>query len=369
MILLDVLTYSYKKLLIISSSLVVFSFIGLRYKLGVDWQFYYDIFYGVKSELTIEPGYQVVSWISSNLLNFWVFVSLITLLSIFSISRFAYRFSPYPVLVFGCYFIISFGFNVEALRQIIAVAFFYLGLYKYFKNRKHFFYLYCIVGSFFHISLLPLVFITLFFNDLFLKFGGKLFLLGVFLAIFHIYPVKEIIELFNSLIGGPYLAKLNWYALQGAENNTLTFNMMFKVLIYGYFYYNRGKIMSYCVERNLSDKFIKCLHAMYLVMLLLNVYFLPFGTIVSRYDEYFILVMLICFSYSLKVNSFYTNRVIIGTVFTALISVIFIRFMTNDYFRAQYVPYANSIYQLLTASTDDAARAKAVYLHWKQSNQ
>ncbi|WP_336778150.1 EpsG family protein [Pantoea sp. USHLN256] len=369
LILLDVLSRSHKKNLIFISAIIIFVFLGLRYKIGVDWLFYYDDYRGVKNTLAIEPGYKMISWLSSLLLNFWVFVSMITLAIVISIARFAHRFSPYPVLVFGSYFIISFGFNVEALRQILAVALFYIAIYDYLKGRRYLFYLWCVIGSVLHISLLPLIVLPLFISNCFLKVGRGLFLLGVLLTFINIYPVKELINIGNVLIGGPYFSKIAWYALNNNENSGITFNLLFKIIIYIYFIYNRNKILTYCQAKEISFSTIKTLDVMFLTMLLVDIYFLPFGTISSRYDEYFVPAMLICFSYSLKVNNIYANRIIIGSTFIAILSVSFIRFTMNEYFREQYTPYANSIIQIFSNSTDDAARAKAVYLHWKLSNQ
>lgn len=365
----DIATCNYRRALVVINSLFVFIFIGLRYKLGVDWQFYYDDYHGVKTNLAIEPGYELLAKLSGYFINFWAYVSLITLLAIYSIARFAYRTSPYPAFVIGCYFIISFGFNIEALRQIIAVSMFYLGLFEYLLGRKRFFYFFCVAGSFFHISLLPLVMLPVLFGGFTLKILRNLFICGMVLALIRVYPVKTLIEFGNAIIGGPYFSKLAWYALNGNDGGGVTFNLLFKVIIYAFFYFSKPGISRCFSELNVNIKLITAMESIFLLMLVIDVYFLPFGTIASRYDEFFVPVMLICFSYFLRSKSLLANRMFISIGFMILVSISFMRFTDNDYFEEQYKPYSNSIVQLLTYSVDDAARAKAVFLHWQLRNE
>lgn len=71
--LLDVVSISHKNKLLLIASFFIFTFIGLRYEVGVDWLFYQESYEGLEKNLTIEPGYLFLTSLSSFIFNFWFF--------------------------------------------------------------------------------------------------------------------------------------------------------------------------------------------------------------------------------------------------------------------------------------------------------
>ena len=114
---------------------------------------------------------------------------------------------------------------------------------------------------------------------------------------------------------------------------------------------------------------IDVVEILFAVMLLIDVYFMPFSTITSRYDEYFIPAMLISFAYVIRVKYFIFNRIVFSFAFIVAIVLSWLKFSDNEYFTKQYLPYSNSLLQMIDAQTDDAERAKSVYEHWKKSDK
>lgn len=367
--LLDVVSISHKNKLLLIASFFIFTFIGLRYEVGVDWLFYQESYEGLEKKLTIEPGYLFLTSLSSFIFNFWFFSACVTGMLILALNRFFYSYSPYPVFSLCGYFIISFGFNVEALRQIIAVALFFIALKFFIEGRKLNYYILCLVGSSLHISLLPFIFMPLIFRANAFNTIKVFAFCGFALAIAKVFPVVEMMKFLSSAFSNPYLAKIVWYATNASDETAITFNYLFKLLLFTLYCLNRRKIKESLAKDRILMSMIDVVEILFAVMLLIDVYFMPFSTITSRYDEYFIPAMLISFAYVIRVKYFIFNRIVFSFAFIVAIVLSWLKFSDNEYFTKQYLPYSNSLLQMIDAQTDDAERAKSVYEHWKKSDK
>ncbi|MDU4940939.1 MAG: EpsG family protein [Mixta calida] len=363
---LDVLADRKKNILIVIVSFIISLFVGLRYELGVDWLFYRDFYNGGAITLTIEPGYQIVSKFFSSLgLYFWFFTLIITLFTLATLSSILKKYSPYPTFVLCIYFLISFGFNVEALRQIIAVSIFYLALHFYINNKNKLYYTVCLTGALFHISALLLLMLPFFIKTKIMKIGRYSLVVGMLLALAGIYPLGQLFKLVAMIYNNPYIYKIVLYTSDETSENILSFNLLFKILIYCCFIKNKKNIFIYFVNRKVSLFFVRVFEAAFLLMLNIDVFLGQFGTISSRLDEYFIPAMLIVVSYIIASYNKRQNRVLLACLFSLYVFVSFQRFTNNEYFMAQFVPYSNSIVEMLHGSPYNLERENAVKLHWQ----
>lgn len=363
---LDIIVDRNKKTLLFLSSFIVLIFIGLRYELGVDWLFYRDFYNGGTITLTVEPGYQLLSLAFHQTgASFWFFTFLITLLSVISLNYIFKNYSPYPAFLSSIYFIISFGFNIEALRQILAVACFYIALRAYFKRKEINYYILCGTGALFHISALLLLFIPFFIKRSFIKLGLYSLIFGLVLGLIGIYPVGEFIKIVGSIYSNPYIDKLIWYSSTGAIGSILTFNLIFKLLLYVFFIKSKKNIIMLFSVKNIPLIYLKTFESIFLLMLNIDVFLGQFGTISSRLDEYFLPSMLIIMTYVIAANAKKGNRILLSCLFSTYILISFSRFISNDYFAVQFVPYSNSVLQSLNESQNDIVRENAVKSHWQ----
>ncbi|UQY42858.1 EpsG family protein [Mixta hanseatica] len=363
---LDVLADRKKNILIVIVSIIIFLFIGLRYELGVDWLFYRDFYNGGAITLTIEPGYQITSFFFKLInLNFWLFSLLITVFTLITLSYTIRKCSPYPAFVISVYSIISFGFNVEALRQIVAVSLFYLALNFYLREKQRLYYIFCLIGSLFHVSALLLLLFPLITKKKMLKVGRISLVAGLLLGIVGIYPLGQIFKAVSLIYSNPYLNKLIWYSSGDSVGSILTFNLIFKIVMYCYFLNRKKSIVRLFIKRGISVSYLLVFEAAFLLMLNVDVFLGQFGTISSRLDEYFIPAMLIVVSYIIASYNKRQNRALLSCLFSLYVFISFQRFTNNEYFMAQFVPYSNIIVEILHGSPYNLERENAVKLHWQ----
>ncbi|CNE79995.1 EpsG family protein [Yersinia kristensenii] len=346
--------------------LLIILVIGLRYELGIDWLFYLNSFNGNSTNtLTIEPGYQLLSSFISYLgFGFWSFVCMISIFILFILYRFFKKYSPFPLFCLSIYFILSFGFNIEALRQIIAVAIFYIALSYYLNGKKKHYIALCLLASSFHIS--AIIFITLPFidNAIFKRLMKISVLFGVAMSVVGLYPIEIILETLTLFSYNPYLEKIHHYTLNAGTGNIFTYNLLVKIIIISYYFIKKKHIYFEFANKKIPLNFASSLEIIILTMLIIDVYFGKYGTITSRIDEYFIPIFIILVSYLIMINKSIVNKLVFSILFSCYVLIAFIRFTSNEYFQNQYIPYRNSLYSKIIGENASMAREQAVKLHW-----
>ncbi|MFS1582169.1 MAG: EpsG family protein [Candidatus Arsenophonus phytopathogenicus] len=222
----------YYLLFIIYYLLFIILVIRLRYELGVDWLFYRNLFNGNNSTLSIEPGYKLLpSFISFLGFDFCLFVCMISIFILLVLSHFFKNYSPFPLFCLSIYFISSFGFNVEALRQIIAVAIFYIALNYYLNNKKKHYIILCLLASSFHMSAMLLLILPFIDGSLFKRLMKISVLIGLIMSVMGLYPIETILATLTLLPDNSYLEKVLLYSLPVSTSNAFSFNLLFKILI------------------------------------------------------------------------------------------------------------------------------------------
>ncbi|WP_442870767.1 EpsG family protein, partial [Citrobacter sp. Awk 4] len=160
----------------------------MRYKIGVDWTVYEDLFEGRGINVPFEPGYEVISNLFSALgIGFWGFVFLITSFLLYTLIVFFNKYTPLAVFCLAFYFILSFSFNIDVLRQILAVALSIWGVMSYIDCKKIRFTIIIATASSIHVSAL-IFFIIPFINSACFRNISIYFLFaGFVLSLINIY--------------------------------------------------------------------------------------------------------------------------------------------------------------------------------------
>ncbi|RXK32946.1 hypothetical protein BBD39_04140 [Arsenophonus endosymbiont of Bemisia tabaci Asia II 3] len=342
--------------------------IGLRYELGVDWLFYRNLFNGNNnSTLSIEPGYKLLSSFISFLgFDFWLFVCMISIFILLVLSHYFKKYSPFPLFCLSIYFISSFGFNVEALRQIITVAIFYIALNYYLNNKKKYYIILCLLASYFHTSAMLLLILPFIDGPLFKRLMKISVLIGLIMSAMGLYPIDTILATLTLLPYNSYLEKVLLYSLPVSTSNAFSFNLLFKVFIISYYFFKKKYIYSAFINKKRSLSILSSLESLILIMLIVNVYLCKYGTITSRINEYFSPIFIILVSYLIMISKRRVNKIVFSFMFSCCTLISFIRFTSNEYFQKQYLPYRNYLYFMIADKNKSLTREReqAVKLHW-----
>lgn len=340
--------------------------IGLRYELGVDWLFYRDFFNNKDHSVSLmEPGYKLLSSFTSFLgFDFWLFICIINIFILLVLYYFFKKYSPFHFFCLSIYFISSFSFNVEALRQIIAVAIFYIALKYYLNNEKKKYIAICLFASSFHISAILLLILPFIDNFFLKKLMKMIILVGLVMPMIGLYPVETILEKLTLLPDNSYIEKVILYSLPANNSNAFSFNLFFKILIICYFFFKKKYIYYEFINKKISLSILSSLESLILLMLIIDVYFYKYGIIISRINEYFSPIFIILVSYLIMINKHIVNKIIFSFIFSSCVLISFIRFSSNEYFQKQYIPYRNSLYFIIINENKFLTREQDVKLHW-----
>jgi len=351
----------------VTASIIIITIIGFRYEVGVDWLLYRDFFNGSTITLTLEPGYQLISiLLSLTGISYWVFVFGITLLSVVVLNKFFKELSYYPVFALGCYFALSPVFNIEAIRQILAVTFFYIGLVYFINNKRKIYYIYALIATICHISAILMFILPFMIKSKNIKFYKYLLLPGFVLALVGFYPIEILINLISLVIHNSYTEKLLSYTTPANISPVITFSLAFKLIILLSYYYRKEHL----IKKDALNAGHLIVEKIIIFMIFLDVYIGRFGTISSRLDEYF-LPAFVCMA-TLVIYSFgrYLNRIVFTLFIISYLMVSFYRLSQDDYFKDQFLPYQN--YLLISNDGShrfDKTREKAVDYHWKNRDK
>lgn len=322
-------------LIIILPSIVIF--LGFRYKIGVDWLFYYTSYIDSIYNTSIEFGYNALTQSSNYLgINYYTFQFIITTFSILSLLVFFKLFSPTPIFCLSIFILNSFIFNVEAIRQIISLSICTISLIYLSKNRIYTSLILVILSSTIHISALVYLTCIIFYLSNYIRNITFILSLIFLIILFFGYSILEFpIYILSEFIDNPFIKKIHWYTLN--KSSIITYSLFMKLtVILAYYYlfiYNRNKSQN-------SNIIFSCLTAMLLSISLVGIY----GTIISRIEIYF-LPSLFC-SISLILMSINNTRLKIISIAICLFyfSISYVRVTSIDYFKEQYIPYENHLF-------------------------
>lgn len=323
--------------------LILFIFIGFRYEIGLDWAFYSDMFDGQDFTLAIEPGYSLLSLLMSNFLSYWWFQALITLGSIISFMAYFRLFTGKYVSCILIFFVYQFGFNSEALRQVIALTLVLLGYVAFLKQNSLKCYILIALACTFHVSALIAIMPIMFMSMHRIAFLRVACIAGMLLAIFNIYVIDIILSLTSGFIHNGFVDKVLWYGNDENAGSILTFSIVFKILIVLLFelrwrYFNLDSV----AEKNVQFVFVK---ASIYSMLLIDIYLGRYGTISTRLEVYMLPAFIVSMILVLCQFKIGINRVLICMVIAFYLSFNFFNFSSGYYFDKFFLPYDNYLFR------------------------
>lgn len=333
------------KLLYYALFTLVFTFIGLRYQIGLDWLFYQDLFQGGTFTIAIEPGYYFLSYISSSIIGYWFYQSLITAFLVVCLKAFSKKLTVNYLFCIGLFFLYQFIFVTEALRQIVSLAIVLIAFIKCLERKTVLFYLFVMIAVLFHVSaiitfaILPFVYKR---NAQLLKI---LALVGVVLSFINIYPIEFFLKLMTMFPTGGYIDKVLWYSQDDYAGSIITFSLAFKILIILLFDY-RFKSITSSESHALKSRSYNIIYASLYLMLFIDVYLGRFGTISTRLNVYFIPFFLIAITYLIKEFRQGISRVLCLTFVMTYFSINYFSIMDGYYFEHFYSPYQNYISEI-----------------------
>lgn len=333
-------------LYIILFTLIVI-FIGLRYQTGLDWLFYNDLFNGESFSLAIEPGYYLLSFISSLLMGYWVYQALITIFLIICLKRFFEENATNYLFCIGIFFLFQFIFVTEALRQIISLSVILIAYKKFYENKNFQFYVLTILAVLFHVSALIVLMIIPFLRRGNVYILKILTIIGLALAFFNVYPVDNLIKLLSMLPAGGYLEKIKWYSQDDFAGSVLTVSLIFKVFVV-FLFDSRSKFIKSNSDYLANPRGYSLIYTSVYLMLFMDVYLGRFGTISTRLDVYFIPCFLVALNYLINEFKQGVSRFLFFCIVMVYFTINYFGIMDGYYFNNFYSPYQNYISEFLS---------------------
>lgn len=364
--LIDVSTKNSKNTIILLQGILIIFFVGFRYKVGIDWLFYYNLYTGSATLLAIEPGFNFLSGLFYLLdINYWLFQAFITLVVFFALLKFFRYYTDKYVFCLSGFFILAFGFNAEAIRQVLALAIVCLGYVQLINRNNKVFYVYVFLAALFHVSALIIIIVPLYLrNKTWIKITKIVCIIGTLLLLIDFHFIDYLISLFSMISGNRFVEKILWYGDSSNAGSVLTFSLIFKILVVICYELILGKTQRKESNYNVNEGFI--LSLVY-ILLFIDIFLGRYGTISSRLDVYFTPAFLILIVYMLNRIKFH-GRVFIYIIFLILFFLIFYRFTENSYFKEQFEPYRN--YIVASVIYDDSYhREESVKQFWAEKGK
>lgn len=315
-----------KFMLLLIASFVYWIFFGFRGFVSWDWFNYYRAFLG--ENLSFEFGYTLFMEFGRCIFKtYFNFIAFSTLIDIFILSYFFYKYSPYPVMSL-CMFLTFNGMHIQfdLLRHMRTLLLFLLSLSFLEKRNLRSYLFFNIIGSFFHrigLFYLPLYFIL---NRNIIKYKKIIFFLltiVIGLAMLKINLVRIAIMHFSDIQFYGIGQKITRYLVSIHGNSQIsTIGHIERLLTLFLFWnylpkiskYRHGKIFvnmyilylftyySFYSFRILSDRLAGFTFIVSYWIIYPTIIFLSKG-----YKKYFIFICLFIFMF-LKINLIYTLK-------------------------------------------------------------
>ncbi len=309
--------------------------IGLRHEIGGDWFRYIDLSYGISkgtnfdflSFYTGDYGYRLVHWVSINYLNGIYSTNLIC--AIFFVSGLI-RFSkampiPWLALFVSIPFlvvVVSMGYT----RQAAAIGFLMWGLVDLVYGKRTYFYVFIIIGSLFHLTLLIMLPIAAIYN---LKKSNlvRVLSLSILIALMAIVVFASFIEQIEHMIY--YYVTIKFHHSDGAIVRVF---MSFCAAVVFFIYHKEFK------ERYNDER-------LWFIFSIVSIVLLPiafsYSTLVDRIAIYFIPLQLVVFSRIpiLIKSSYYRLLFVLGVIFLYM-AALFV-WLNFGNFSSYWLPYQN----------------------------
>lgn len=309
------------------SKLVVYSLIGIilicisgfRYGLETDYWHYYNIFNGITTVENIEPTFEVFINIFKFVLNDYnLFLLFVAIVSLGSKIKIFYRFKYCFVVLFVYYLRFYVLFELNAVRQGIALTFALQALFYLMREDKKKYATFTIIAILFHNSAAILLIIPLV-RKLVLPLKTIIISIAVSL-LFRYYVLTSIITLSGKFI--PQVLQSNINLFRGIQwiinaNDKISIDQTTEiirvvVMLVAFYFLNKHRT---------GDKNYNFMFNVFFVGCLLNLCFVGFDTISYRLAAYFLVVEGMMLSLSLSdIQLAYKTRInIVSLICVAVI--------------------------------------------------
>lgn len=311
---------------------VLICFSALRYDVGNDYRSYFSIFEGINK--VNENGFHIILnsfRLLSKEIGFYIFITLLSLITIGSAIKFIERYSKYPLLslfiffCFGQYLLLTFNL----LRQAVVI-YVFLGFFINFAiNRNWVKYCIgiCLLSFFFHstaLILLPFYFFT---REIKIKIRLLIIVAFIFSQSIFTYLIEN----------SPYAI----YALMDSYSADVTILQYFLLVVSGLFFVNfifahrRGEYFSRTTTFFENLNFVTLLFCISMVMFA-NTPLMQVASRLSFYTTPIYIVLIPNYIYKLKIAS---NRNIFRYGVIIMYFVIFFVAINTNGEEQHTVPY------------------------------
>lgn len=242
-------TAVFKKYTFFISCVILIIFAGLRFDTGWDYKgyhYYYDMMPSISnlsSNLDLfrgvyfEPGFKILMSLSKTLeLDFYGFQFLVSLICICIIYS-SIKEERSKLLFVFVYFSTCYLFlNMSVIRQGIAVALLFLSLTSLFSGRRKTAFLYILIGSLFHFSLVFFIPIIIIADTR--RVSNKIFnaamIIALIIYLLQIHWLKNTVNIFSPILSHDINFKITGYfeSERFGKNREIGFGLIEKITTY-----------------------------------------------------------------------------------------------------------------------------------------
>lgn len=189
---------------------------GLRYEVGMDWPayvgFYQDVGYTYEH---VEIGYSLINDLFSTLdINYNIFLFMISFITLFFIYQAGINLKYKLIFIFIYFSDLFLYFNLSGMRQGIAIAITLFSVKYIIEQKKIYFFIVIVLATLFHVT--ALIFLIAYYIYSY-KSTIKKNLLIIFFLFFLTFSLESLIELIISFVDN---YKIVYYlTLSGVQND------------------------------------------------------------------------------------------------------------------------------------------------------
>lgn len=252
---------------------------GLRYRVGGDTLFYINYFNGIPDLSDVTYDYIVTNYYQP----FWVLLCSLckSFSKDFTFFQFIHAIITNTVIFYFIkkntdyfftgilfYFIFYFlYFNMEVLRETLAICVFLLSLKYFFSNKWLIYYLFCFIAFMFHLSAIMLFFLPLFR----IVWTGRTYFIVtlLILIIFILFKNNILMNILNIIPNEEIRFTASKYLGAKANINGIIYNTVVNILIPGFILFMSERILGY------KSRFRPFLY-LYIIIYLISIFLAPF---------------------------------------------------------------------------------------------
>lgn len=370
----------YKRILFVCSILMLWFIIALRYETGGDWTTYTEVFRDIEplekvlsgeapiyESSYMEPAYKLMNVVVKSMGGNvqWIFL-IIGTLNAFLLYQSLKKYSLYPILSVLIYFCsLSFSLDMIAMRQAVAVQFFFLSL-VYVHQRRFWPFLLLLTAAFlFHrscILLFPLYWVL--HKDFSLKQYNLIFFISAAIFFLQVRWMTGLLTVVADVIGGNNGGIIKMYLSSEtfSANRSLSVGVLINFLLYALFISRRRELQRL--------PYFSIFFNLFILNLVVFFVFYEFIEISNRYRFYFLLGSVVLLPYLISICK---DRLLRLVAYAGIVGFSFLYGRTTfleDPAAIAFNPYQNYLMHILfDTKSDGEQRLKESDSHYNESRK